>query len=330
MRRRKTHVLQSMLSYCRPAGSDAESDFTARFIAPLPGSFRDAGGNYHVNIADGPILWSCHTDTVHRQPGRQAVVFDRELGAMYLPFHSPSRCLGADDTVGVFLCREMILAGTPGYYVFHYGEEIGGIGSSYLAATYADWLRTRTYAIALDRAGTSDVITHQYAGRTASDVFARSIARELRRIDPALQYRPSKTGIYTDTAEYAGLISECSNLSVGYSRQHSPAESVDIRHVMRLRRALIKLRPAALQSDRIPHDPIYVRSYRGIDWTDDLDLASDSGRPAECDTIDPRETSTFLSDEYAALQRYEQELARYEIDRIWSDESGYSWDRGTK
>src|ERR1019366_6093943 len=66
-------TLLDMLTYCRPAGSGAESAFIARFVATLPGAVVDPFGNWHVIIGTSPILWSCHTDTVHDTSGRQTV-----------------------------------------------------------------------------------------------------------------------------------------------------------------------------------------------------------------------------------------------------------------
>src|ERR1035437_4917737 len=69
----KLGTLLDMLTYCRPAGSGAESAFIARFIATLPGATCDPFGNWHVVVGTSPILWSCHTDTVHDTSGRQTV-----------------------------------------------------------------------------------------------------------------------------------------------------------------------------------------------------------------------------------------------------------------
>ena len=125
------NTLLDMLTYARPRASESEAQFIARFLAPLPGWSVDAFGNGHVIIGESPILWSCHTDTVHRFSGRQTIHVDPVTSIATLSRRSRKRgasCLGADDTVGVFLCHQMILAGIPGHYIFHYGEESGGIG----------------------------------------------------------------------------------------------------------------------------------------------------------------------------------------------------------
>lgn len=222
-------------------GSVTEQVFRQRYILSLPGAQVDWHGNIHVPIGQSTILWSAHTDTVHRKPGRQAVEIHK--GQLRLTAQSArlSSCLGADDTVGCFILRRMILAQVPGHYVFHYGEERGGIGSHALAEDPSWDFRAFTHAIAFDRAGTSDVITHQAGGRCASTRFAQACADLLNAQDPHFAYAPSARGIYTDTAEYTEQIPECTNISVGYTHAHTPDESVDIAHVFRLTHAMIAI-----------------------------------------------------------------------------------------
>lgn len=244
-----------MLTYCRPAGSAAERLFIERYILPIPNVYRAIGENYIVTIgADAPILFSCHTDTVHRVSGRQTI-HESSMGLAQLSQRSLAagvNCLGADDTAGVWICLELIAAGVPGTYVFHACEERGGIGSSTLARSPegASWLAQFTYAIAFDRRGTADVITHQSSGRTASDDFARSMGVMLTAAGlPA--YAPAH-GIYTDTAEYSDIVAECTNLSVGYRNEHTSHETLDLRHVQRLRDALVAADYSLLVAARKP------------------------------------------------------------------------------
>jgi hypothetical protein len=238
--------LGEMHTYCRPAGSRAERQFITRYVAPLPGAVCDAYGNWHVEVGESTTLFSCHTDTVHGRSGRQRVELDR-AGRLGLTAGRRRACLGADDTAGVFLCRQMIRRGIPGRYIFHAGEEIGCVGSSALAADPARPLARYQAAVAFDRGGTTDVITHQCGQETCSPAFAAALAAAL-----GLGYTPSPHGIYTDTREYADLIPECTNLSVGYTGAHSPAETLDVGHVAALLAAVCALEWAALPIDRDP------------------------------------------------------------------------------
>lgn len=254
-------TLLEMLTYMRPAGSVAEREFCARFLKPL-GAAQDTAGNWHLRVDDTPVLWSAHTDTVHRHSGRQTL--DYQKGSVRVSKRSRKRgsnCLGADDTAGVFLLWAMAQRNVPGYYIWHYGEERGGIGSRALADHYADWLLQFKCAIALDRAHTTDVITQQAGGRCCSDAFARSLADAL-----GLDYKPCTNGIYTDTAEYIDIIPECTNLSVGYEHAHHSSEVLDCSHVLTLLEALCELDTTALVIER---DPFAVDPRATVlDWDD--------------------------------------------------------------
>lgn len=316
--------LLEMLSYCRPAGSRHEREFIDRYVLTLPGVHSDyckPFSNWHVEIGDSPdILWSCHTDTVHRESRRQNV---REKKGVYR-LHKRERrsnCLGADDTAGVYILRQMILAGVPGHYVFHACEEHGGKGSSALAVCHPSWLAGFKYAIAVDRAGFRDVITHQMNGRTASDLFAWSLADALEKTGHVYDYRPDSTGMYTDTAEYSDIIGECTNLSVGYLDAHSHRESLDREHVDELLKALIALDQSSLQSDRLPgtDDPpsargailsltTYDDDYRGSDTVIDIQTRRAWERTGDADLTDDEfndlfDASEYLDPDYAAFMR---------------------------
>jgi hypothetical protein len=226
-------------------GSRSERTFIHRFIRPL-GAVPDRHGNWIATIGDRPrVLWSCHTDTVHTRSGRQHVdlVRDDRRSFLALPVHSRSNCLGADDTAGIFILSEMITRGIPGRYVFHYGEERGAIGSSALVEDRPAWLDDIQIAIALDRKGTTDVITHQGA-RTASDEFALELATTI-----GMGYEPS------DTERYAGVVPECTNLSVGYEHAHSPDEVLDADHVLALLERLCEIDLATIGVYRDPTAP---------------------------------------------------------------------------
>lgn len=244
-----------MLAYRRPAGSVTEAIFIETFIACLPGAYQDTIGNWIV-ITDpaSTILFSCHTDTVHHDPGMQTLhVRDGMVSLSNKAKRKHSNCLGADDTAGCWILINMIRANVPGTYVFHYGEERGCIGSEALARMHPNWLNRFTHAIAFDRRGTTDVITHQNGSRCASDLFAYDLAERLKAA--GLDGYAPEHGVYTDTASYVDLVSECTNLSVGYYREHSAAEVLSIDHLAKLRDALLRMNWADLVIARDPTVP---------------------------------------------------------------------------
>lgn len=237
--------LIEMHTYQRPAGSRHERKFINRYLVPL-GCRSDAFGNFFVIIGDKPrIVWSAHTDTVHRFSGKQRVALD----ASGVLSSVTGDCLGADDTAGVFILCEMIRRKIPGRYVFHYGEEKGCIGSRSLIASAPEWLDGIDAVIALDRKSTDDVITHQCGSRTCSDAFAQALADYLNA--SGLQYAPSDWGLFTDSAEYAEDVAECTNLSIGYSGAHSARETLNTNHVLALLDCLCGLDTTTLPITRI-------------------------------------------------------------------------------
>ena len=235
--------LLEMLTYRRPAGSPTERAFIERYIMPFKPKM--LAQNLVVVVPGDPgTLFSCHTDTMHRDHAMQKVVFDENLGIAWKDDEEP---LGADNTAGVWLLLEMLEAGVPGTYVFHFGEEKGCLGSKQMAKDHAKWLQGFERAIAFDRRGTNSVITHQMGDRTCSDTFGHALASALGG-----SYECDRTGLYTDTSCYAHLIPECTNVSVGYEHEHGPMESLDIEHLLWLRDVVLGVNWSSLPTIRAP------------------------------------------------------------------------------
>lgn len=254
--------LFDILSISRPHGSTAEVLFCQDVLDAVPGMQQDGFGNRYVRIGDAPVLWSCHVDTVAHQSmaGFQPVTFDPDTGFVQLTDSTtPKRSLGADDGAGLWLMLQMIKAGRPGLYIFHRGEEVGCLGSRYIREERKDLLVGILWAIAFDRQGTDSIITWQSSGKTASDAFAYSLARHLNKAVSTFSFKPDDTGIYTDTNEYADVIPECSNISVGYYGQHSCREELDVYHLENLLSAMLTLDVADLKVDREAGDSGFSR-----------------------------------------------------------------------
>jgi hypothetical protein len=238
-------TIKAMLSFRRPAGSKTEAEYIARFLEPL-GVQTDQFGNRFLTVGeDKPtVLWSSHTDSVHSKTGYQRIEVKGDV--IRLPKKSRSNCLGADDAAGNWIMMEMIKAKVPGLYVFHFAEEIGCKGSGGIANQTPEFLAGIQSAIAFDRRGFGSVITHQ-RGRTASDNFARSVAAQLPK-----RFKPDPTGVLTDTKIYMGIVPECTNLSVGYEREHSSSETLDTGHLFELRDYMVKIDPSKFLIERDP------------------------------------------------------------------------------
>ncbi|ESY41999.1 hypothetical protein X747_14415 [Mesorhizobium sp. LNJC384A00] len=255
-------ILQ-MFSYMRPSGSAAETAFVERYLTPL-GFQRDEFKNLYLQIGASPsILWSSHMDTVHSVSGTQTLSLkDGILSLSRKSKKGASSCLGADDTAGVWLMTEMVKAGIEGLYVIHHAEERGCIGSSNLVQHNSKFVAGIQAAIAFDRRGYDSVITHQSWGRTASDAFANSLAAILGG-----DYKPDDTGTYTDTNEYAGIIPECTNISVGYYDQHTRRETQNVEFLLDLRDTLLAADWSQLVIERDPQsDPYEDAGWDSVDY----------------------------------------------------------------
>jgi len=227
-----------MLRYKRGHLSPGEALFIEKYIADVPDMHRDVPGNYYISIAhpDGTpstTAFSCHLDTVHfggngfyvrSQSGNdedailQTIGYDDKRQIFFV--NDPgSNCLGADDTAGIFLLLRMIRQEIPGLYLFHRGEEKGGIGSKDIANNNRELLDGIERVIAFDRKDDRSVITHQRGRQCCSMEFAQALGEQL-----GTRWFPDPTGSFTDSANYMDFIPECTNLSVGYRHQHTENE----------------------------------------------------------------------------------------------------------
>lgn len=312
------HTLIGMLQYMRPAYSMTERVFCEEYLEPVFGE-PDIHGNYVLIVGDNPsVAFTAHTDTVHRLPGAQTLtVSDNFVTTM------TGSCLGADCTTGLWLMLGMIEAGIEGVYVAHAAEEIGGIGSTNLVASAPDWLSNVQACISFDRFGTNSVITHQSGSRTASDAFAVSLADVLGMP----QLKPDTTGTYTDSYEYADVVPECTNISVGYYDQHTRKESQDILFAETLLERLCKADWSALVISRDHTQPVstyrdMMEQYEEEDREQDVDaiarLLHDRPRSVAellleygltidslCDELDlPYSDLMYYTDQHAAKNYY--------------------------
>jgi len=244
--------LKQILSYKRPHESDTEREMINKLIKPT-GAWRDLEGNWFLQIGLSSVMFSCHTDTVHRQAGYQPVDFDGTLFS--LPPEIKTGCLGADDGAGVWMLLKLIEAGIPGLYAFHRGEERGCIGSRFASANHGKLFKDIDYCIAFDRRGTDDLITHQGGRRTCSDAFGLSLIREIGKhsaFKGVNSFKLSELGALTDSKQYIEIIPECTNLGVGYLGNHGPRETLDGAHLHKLLEAFKQVDFEAVEVSRIP------------------------------------------------------------------------------
>ena len=241
-----------MLTYKRPHGSLSEQKFIEDYLKPL-GCRADRYGNMIKRVkGDYSTIFACHIDTVHRNAGYQRVFQNNNILST-----DGNTVLGGDDTAGVWLCANLLSDGVPGLYIFHRAEEIGGIGSSDVVSRKN--LSSVKRVISLDRKGMTDLITHQFGQRTCSDEFADELIRQLR-----LSFRKT-SGTFTDSANYAEAVPECTNLSVGYEGAHTTRETLNARFLETMYHRLKAVNWRKLPVVRDPHE-VKRKSFEWQEW----------------------------------------------------------------
>lgn len=252
--------LVHMLRTCRPHQSDREFTCVTDWLVPLDLRW-DKFGNGYKKIGKDPIVaWSCHTDTVHRCGGSQLIEFDKESGNVKLSKDSKSNCLGADDTAGMWIMIEMVKAKVPGLYLFHRAEEVGTLGSKWIAAKTPNMLEGVQACVAFDRRGRDSIITFQRSMRCCSDEFALSLGAKLGD-----DFKTDPTGLWTDSASYVDIVAECTNVSVGYTGEHSSSETLHIPTCVKLLDHMLQFDATGLMIKRKPgeKEPRYKTTYYG-------------------------------------------------------------------
>lgn len=256
-------VLFDILGFKRGRNTWGEYAMIKKYILPIPGIMSDNYANYYLRIGTAPVMWSCHTDTVHSESVTKGTVRQKLcITDKDLLFTQNGSCLGADNGVGVWLMLKMIEAKIEGLYIFHRGEESGGLGSHYIADNTPELVKDIKFAIAFDRRKNTSVITHQ-GFRTCSDAFADSLIAGL-----GLGHKKDNGGTFTDTKSYAELIPECTNVSAGFTSEHSKNETLDVAYVGRLLDALLKLDVSSLVCVRdLKAKKDYAYSFHGYGST---------------------------------------------------------------
>ena len=205
---------------------------------------RDEHGNYTRTIGEAPsTCFACHLDTAS---GEAEPI---NLGTKGGVCRTDGRTiLGADDRAGLALILSMVVEKVPGVYYLFVGEEEGCVGSS--ALSRREGLPSSvTKCISFDRKGKTSIVTHQCGGRTCSDTFAEALAAELNHF--GFSYSPDPTGVYTDSMEFAGQVSECTNISVGYEAQHTTEETQDLAFLSCLLGACVQVDWESLPAERV-------------------------------------------------------------------------------
>lgn len=263
-------TLELALGLKRPHAGKSVRVLKDYLLATLPAAYEDTIGNIHCTVGNSRTLFSAHTDTVHRDDGKNSyllcdeqIITDGKAKLTRTMYRGHGAVLGADDGAGCALLVHLAMNNVPGHYVFHHAEEVGGIGSTALAASKA-FIGLFDRAIAFDRKSDHSVITRQSGGNCCSQLFAGALCDALNAGDESFMFCPDDGGVYTDTAEYIDQIAECTNVSCGYYSEHSNSESLDYSFLERLAASLLTINFEALPIGVRDIEP--VRQSYFSDW----------------------------------------------------------------
>lgn len=182
---------------------------------------RDKHGNFYYQIGKSKTIFACHLDTASKKYEEVTHVIEENIIKT-----NGKTILGADDKAGMCVLLYMMEQKIPGTYFFFIGEEVGCIGSKAAASKDKDFYSNFDRIISFDRKDTCSIITHQSWERCCSNEFAVSLSNQF--IDLGLELKPDDTGVGTDSAQFTDIIPECTNISVGYYKEHTHEEHQDI------------------------------------------------------------------------------------------------------
>ena len=223
----------SLVTETYPMGHEEE-------VVPLltPGLKRDEHGNYYMVIGDSDTSFTCHLDTASRTKDKVNLIEYKKDGQTFIMTDGTS-ILGADDKGGVAILMYMIAHNIPGVYWFFMGEERGGIGSGKVSMDISvyPFMEKIKKMVSFDRRNYYSVITSQMSLTCCSNEFAESLCTELNKSGLKLNLDP--TGVFTDSANFIDIISECTNVSIGYFNEHTHDEIQNISYLERLAEACV-------------------------------------------------------------------------------------------
>lgn len=200
---------------------------------------RDSHGNYYKIIGNNPrVSFTSHLDSNYPEKVKLELFEYFESDKVFITTNGEYP-LGADDKAGVALMMYMMSMSVPGVYWFFMGEERGSVGSINVVENLNDYgfMRDIKTMVSFDRREYGSIITHQSRVRCCSDEFAEKLCSEFHK--GGMDMRLDPTGVHTDSANFVGVIDQCTNISVGYFNEHSGNERQDLTYLERLAKSSI-------------------------------------------------------------------------------------------
>jgi hypothetical protein len=237
----------------------------------------DDFGNLFVQIGEGDCMFASHLDTYGTVETEVNHVFEGNIIKT-----DGKSILGADDKAGVTIMLWMMEHNIPGLYYFFLGEEVGCRGSKKVSEVHKiSKLKHIKKVISFDKRGTSSVVTFQRSYRCCSEKFATKLSEQLNSF--GLNFAPDRKAFSTDSYQFTKIYSECTNISVGYNKEHTSDEYQDFEHLEKLAEACIRIDWNSLPVERDPQSTEYnyeSSSSYSSNWKykDDYDTPSSSYR----------------------------------------------------
>lgn len=324
-------LLVQILSTRRAHGSTGDTNFRLwlfnyiKTTLKLPATIEVEGNILVQTDPRSTVLFSCHVDTVHstaESNGQaQQLAYDPAFGHLFLAEKDKSGCLGGDDGCGVYIMLRMLAAGVKGKFIFHTGEERGGIGSSAFVHKRKQFCEDLEMVVAFDRAVRSgespEVIITQGGTECASKEFGEALCKELNTHGGFDQpYVISHKGSFTDSKNYRSLVPECVNIGCFYEHQHSPKEYVDVRGLEKLVTAACKV-----AWDKLPIIRKVAEPYAYVDNDDFFGMAGFNPKSftnGGSKSVTPLKPQVPKKPEPKTPQKFQPELSALDEMRTWT------------
>lgn len=168
-----------------------------------------------------PIMLVAHLDTVGDNPPDK-ILYDKDY------IISINSILGGDDRCGVFTIIKLLEKGYKPYVLFAEDEEFGGVGTSKFLKKYQEKLDLK-YIIELDRRGEDDCVFYD----TGNEKFISYIE--------SFGFKKA-FGSFSDISLISPQYDIASaNLSVGYYKEHTLHEYIDMKNMYKTYRRVCKM-----------------------------------------------------------------------------------------
>ena len=233
--------------------------------------------NITVTIGESRTIFSSHLDTFTSERVKVNHVIEENIIRT-----DGTTILGADDKAGVMVMLYMIEKEIPGNYIFFTGEERSCIGSKKFVSENKNFLKNIDRVVAFDRGGYNEISSKFCSVEGSSKVFLKRLKDSLYNHN----YNFTEVdGGFCDATSFIDVVPECINLSVGYFKEHTVEESVDIKYLYEISEVYSNIEweklvprrtPVVFSLDDLKNESVDILNFEEL-MLDDEDIVFDSG-----------------------------------------------------